>query len=105
VAQAQSVTPSGFTPSASSKLDVFFNSTMVMTPGQMLSKAGERICYIYNNLLLTSYRNSKSAKDCSSEHNGEHECNLHVRYARSRRPTRGRQHKTPGATSRHEHWF
>ena len=40
LAQSQSVTPSGFTPSASSKLDVFFNTTMVMTPGQMLSKAG-----------------------------------------------------------------
>ncbi|KAJ4330754.1 hypothetical protein N0V87_009734 [Didymella glomerata] len=39
LAQSQSVTPSGFTPSASSKLDVFFNTTMVMTPGQMLSKA------------------------------------------------------------------
>ncbi|KAJ4347741.1 hypothetical protein N0V95_005143 [Ascochyta clinopodiicola] len=37
--QAQSVTPSGFTPSAKAKLDVFFNSTMVMTPGQVLSKA------------------------------------------------------------------
>ncbi|KZM19953.1 uncharacterized protein EKO05_0010008 [Ascochyta rabiei] len=37
--QAQSVTPSGFTPIASSKLDVFFNTTMVMTPGQVLSKA------------------------------------------------------------------
>ncbi|KAF3053983.1 hypothetical protein E8E11_003008 [Didymella keratinophila] len=32
LAQAQSVTPSGFAPSASSKLDVFFNTTMVMTP-------------------------------------------------------------------------
>ncbi|KAF1928362.1 PEBP-like protein [Didymella exigua CBS 183.55] len=39
LAQAQSVTPSGFTPSASNKLDIFFNSTMVMTPGQMLTKA------------------------------------------------------------------
>lgn len=41
LAQAQSVTPSGFTPSASSKLDVFFNSTMVTTPGQVLSKTGK----------------------------------------------------------------
>jgi hypothetical protein len=40
LAQAQSVTPSGFKPSANSKLDVFFNATMVMTPGQVLSKAG-----------------------------------------------------------------
>lgn len=81
LAQAQSVTPSGFTPSASSKLDVIFNSTMVMTPGQMLSKAGGRTCYTYNNLLLTSYRNSESAKDCSNEQDGEHERNLHVRHA------------------------
>lgn len=45
LAQAQSVTPSGFTPSASSKLDIFFNSTMVMTPGQVLAKAGMQILH------------------------------------------------------------
>jgi hypothetical protein len=40
-AQAQSVTPSKFTPAASNKLDVFFNSTMVKTPGEVLPKAGQ----------------------------------------------------------------
>lgn len=40
LAQAQSVTPSGFTPAASNKLDVFFNSTMIKTPGEVLAKAG-----------------------------------------------------------------
>ncbi|KAJ4993539.1 hypothetical protein SVAN01_01087 [Stagonosporopsis vannaccii] len=39
LAHAQSVTPAGFTPSANSKLDVFFNSTMVKTPGEILAKA------------------------------------------------------------------
>jgi hypothetical protein len=51
--QAQSVTPSGFTPSASSKLDVIFNSTMVMTPGQMLTKAGKSTGHIINNYANT----------------------------------------------------
>ncbi|KAF9691303.1 hypothetical protein EKO04_010752 [Ascochyta lentis] len=37
--QSQSVTPSGFTPAANNKLDVFFNTSMVMTLGQILSKA------------------------------------------------------------------
>ncbi|KAF1969714.1 PEBP-like protein [Bimuria novae-zelandiae CBS 107.79] len=32
-------TPSGFTPAASTQLDVLFNSTAVSTPGELLSKA------------------------------------------------------------------
>ena len=39
VAQAQGVTPSGFTPAAKMQLDVIFNSTKVDTPGKLLSKA------------------------------------------------------------------
>ncbi|KAF2021326.1 PEBP-like protein [Aaosphaeria arxii CBS 175.79] len=37
IARAQ--TPQGFTPSVNTKLDVFFNSTSVATPGQRLKKA------------------------------------------------------------------
>jgi hypothetical protein len=40
-AQAQNVVPSGFAPAAKAKLEVFFNSTMVMTPGQLMTKAGK----------------------------------------------------------------
>ncbi|KAL5115611.1 hypothetical protein ACEQ8H_006498 [Pleosporales sp. CAS-2024a] len=36
---AQSQTPKGFKPSANTKLDVFFNTTSVKTPGELLSKA------------------------------------------------------------------
>ncbi|KAJ8110417.1 hypothetical protein OPT61_g6737 [Boeremia exigua] len=39
LAQAQSVTPAGFTPPANNKLDLYFNSTMVKLPGQLLAKA------------------------------------------------------------------
>ena len=39
LAQAQGVTPSGFTPAAKTQLDLIFNSTKVEKPGQMLSKA------------------------------------------------------------------
>jgi hypothetical protein len=41
IAQAQ--TPKGFTPAATSQLDVIFNTTMVSTPGELLSKAGTSI--------------------------------------------------------------
>ncbi|CAO2647312.1 Nn.00g082340.m01.CDS01 [Neocucurbitaria sp. VM-36] len=36
----QAQTPSGFTPQVNTKLDVLFNSTMVATPGQQLTKSG-----------------------------------------------------------------
>ncbi|KAH6638935.1 phosphatidylethanolamine-binding protein [Boeremia exigua] len=39
LAQAQSVTPAGFTPAAMNKLDVYFNTTIVRIPGQVLPKA------------------------------------------------------------------
>ena len=103
LAQAQSVTPAGFTPSASSKLDVFFNSTMVMTPGQILSKAGKQVSLTIGSPHLTSCRNSKSTKDSSSGYNGQHERDLHVRHARSRCPARGRKHKASCPATCHEH--
>jgi hypothetical protein len=36
---AQAQVPSGFTPQATTKLEVIFNSTMVNTAGQQLAKA------------------------------------------------------------------
>jgi hypothetical protein len=38
IAHGQTV-PKGFTPTTNSKLELFFNSTSVTTPGQLLSKA------------------------------------------------------------------
>lgn len=38
---AQAQTPSNFTPQVNTKLEVIFNSTMVNTPGQTLTKAGK----------------------------------------------------------------
>ncbi|KAF1847994.1 PEBP-like protein [Cucurbitaria berberidis CBS 394.84] len=37
---AQAQTPTGFTPQVNTKLEVAFNTTMVATPGQQLTKAG-----------------------------------------------------------------
>lgn len=45
---AQAQTPGNFTPQVNTKLEVVFNSTMVNTPGQTLSKASK--------LLLTVLR-------------------------------------------------
>jgi hypothetical protein len=36
---AQAQVPSGFTPQATTKLEVIFNTTMVQTAGQQLAKA------------------------------------------------------------------
>ena len=46
VAQAQ--TPQGFKPAVNTKLDVMFNTSMVMEPGQLLTKAGMRVSLVWN---------------------------------------------------------
>jgi hypothetical protein len=38
-ANGQAVTPKGFEPSVNTKLELFFNTTSVKTPGELLSKA------------------------------------------------------------------
>jgi phosphatidylethanolamine-binding protein (PEBP) family uncharacterized protein len=51
IAQAQ--TPRGFTPSVNTKLELFFNTTSVKTPGELLSKASMSPSQSYRYLRLT----------------------------------------------------
>jgi hypothetical protein len=40
----QAVTPKGFTPAVDTKLELFFNTTSVKTPGELLAKASMLNC-------------------------------------------------------------
>jgi hypothetical protein len=51
----QAVTPKGFTPSVNTKLELFFNTTSVKTPGELLAKASMLNVLLYIEALqLTS---------------------------------------------------
>jgi hypothetical protein len=69
----QATTPKGFTPSVNTKLELFFNTTSVKTPGELLPKASMLIFALHTN----APANSPSYNDRTStrhlQRHGQHE--------------------------------
>jgi hypothetical protein len=84
VGLAQAQVPSGFTPQATTKLEVIFNSTMVSTAGQQLAKAGKsQIEYVIQDNISDLLSCRDTTATCIIQRYDRHKPNVHVCNARS----------------------